>query len=136
MPDCCLTEGLLQALRGLECTPVKADQHYLNVRRGEECMPYVIIQTNQTFGIRTSDAVEIIENVRIVGYFSLDKAEQAHQWHGLVQAWLFVPDCVSLDNCGCFCLRSAPSLQMTASDRGYQVTATFRGKYSPSELSS
>lgn len=136
MPDCCLNEGLLQALRSLECTPVKADQHFLNIRRGEECMPYVVVQTNQTFGLRTSDAVEVIENVRIVGYFSIDKPEQANQWNELLRGWIFQPDCVFLENCGCFCLRSAPSLQMSASDRGYQVTATFRGMYSPSDQSS
>ena len=136
MPDCCLNEGLLKSLRSLECTPVKADQHFLNMRRGEECWPYVVVQSQQTSGLRTSDAVEIIDNVRLVGYFSLDKPEQANQWSDLLRVWLFRPDCIILENCGCFCLRSAVNIQMTASERGYQVTATFRGQYSPSEMSS
>lgn len=136
MPDCCLTEGLLQALRGLECTPVNADQHFLNLRRGEELMPYVVIQSTSAVGIRTSDTVEVIETVKIVGYFSIDKPDQAHQWMELARSWLFTKDCVILGNCGCFCLRSGASVQMSASERGYQVTASFRGQYSPSGDSS
>lgn len=128
MSDCCVEEGMLQALRALECTPIPAQQHFVGVRRGEECLPYLVIKTREQAGLRTSSFLEMVTAVEISAYFSTDSSADSASFRRLLSQWLFGSNCLSLGNCGCFCVRSIGSVTTDYRERAIQVSVTISGR--------
>ena len=136
MSDCCVEEGMLQALRGLECTPIPAQQHFVGVRRGEDCLPYLVIRHVIQSGLRTSDVVESLDQVVISAYFSPDKSHDAVQYRSLVQQWAYSSRCLGLGNCGCFCVRSIQPISVSYNSNAVSVTMSMTGRFALNDFSS
>jgi hypothetical protein len=129
MSDCCVEEGMLQALRALECTPIPAQQHFIGVRRGEECLPYLVLRRSIQQGLRTSHAVEQFDQISVSAYFSVDKASQAVSFRNLLQQWAYSSGCLNLGNCGCFCVRSIQPSQVSYGESSISVTISMIGRF-------
>lgn len=136
MSDCCVEEGMLQALRGLECTPIPAQQHFIGVRRGEDCLPYLVLTTSEQPGLRTSSGQEMQTAARIAAYFSADKVQDAASFRRLLSQWISSGGCLPLGSCGCFCVRSLGAITTAYNDRSVQVSVTVSGKMATSDSTS
>ena len=130
MPECCIDDAFLSAMRGLDCTPVPAANHYSFIRIGEECLPYVVVTTSIVAGLRTTDGVEKVDQVRISAYFSVDKLAECNKFKALVENWVFGKNCIDLAGCGCFCVRSVVPSQLTIKGGTLLFSVTLTGKYS------
>jgi hypothetical protein len=136
MSECCVEEGFLQALRALECTPIPAQQHFVGVRRGEECLPYLVLATSEQPGLRTSSGQEMQTAARITAYFSPDKTHDAMSFRRLLSQWISSSGCLPLGVCGCFCVRSLGSVGTQYNERSVQVSVTLSGLFAASLSSS
>jgi len=129
VPDCCIEEGWLQALRGLNCTPIAAASHFADLRTGSESTPYVVVSITKVPGLRTSDGVQMTYGVRISGYFEKDAMAAKREWSELLMTFLTVSRCLTLGECGCFCVTSLGPLQSIISGSLLQSSITVSGRY-------
>lgn len=129
MPDCCIEEGWLQALRGLNCTPIPAASHFVDLRTGSESTPYVVVTVTQVPGLRTSDGVQVSYSARIVGYFEKDAFALRREWMELVMAFVTHSRCLALGQCGCFCVTSLSPMSSVISGSLLQASVTVSGRY-------
>lgn len=129
--ECCVDDAWIEAIRGLDCTPVAAADHFVLVRPDNSKVPYVVISTATSAGLRTSDFVERISTTRIAGYFDKDKIASARQWSELLTAFLASSGCLSLGNCGCFCVRSQSQISMVIATELILVSVSVTGKFTP-----
>ena len=136
MSDCCVEEGVLQALRALECTPIPAQQHFVGVRRGEECLPYLVLTTSEQPGLRTSSGLQMDTAARISAYFSADKTQDVASFRRLLSQWISSSGCLQLGSCGCFCVRSLGAVGTVYNDRSVQVSVTLSGTFAATEIGS
>lgn len=131
--DCCLGAAILDALRNLECTPIRPENHFLLIRKCKDCLPYVVVKTKRAAMLRTSSGTTMQDTVEINAYFSSDKETQAFAYDSLVGEWLNSPGCLDLGDCGCFCLRGSATSAVGLSDGGtIRYSAVFSGFYVPS----
>ena len=49
--SCCIEDAILRALRTLQCTPVKPENHFLTVRTTGDCLPYLILNVRTQAGL-------------------------------------------------------------------------------------
>ncbi len=129
MPDCCIEEAWLQALRGLNCTPIPEKSHFAEIRTGSETTPSAVVNIAVVPGLRTSDGVQLSYNVRIAGYFDKDAVAAKREWAELLMTFLTGSRCLSLGNCGCFCVTSLGILQSTISQQLLQASISLTGRY-------
>jgi hypothetical protein len=135
--SCCLESAIINALRALECTPIKSENHFILERKCSDCLPYVVINTVTTAGLRTSSAVQKNSSVTINAYFSTDKEQQAFAYRDLAEAWLNASGCLDLGDCGCFCVQGAFNSRVNPAQGGtIRYGLTFSGSYHPSEAGS
>jgi hypothetical protein len=133
---CCVEDAWIAALRALDCTPVKSEGHFVLQRSGSEIVPYVVVSSAISSGLRTTDTVQRIQSVSLRGYFSVDRIQDAREWQGLVEALLTCKRCVPLGDCGCFCVRSVGPSQMTPVGTLLSVFVTVTGSFMPAEETS
>lgn len=129
MPDCCIETAWLQALRGLNCTPIPENSHYADLRTGSEATPYAVVSITKIPGLRTSDGVQITYGVRISGYFEKDAMAVKREWSELLLAFLTSSRCLTLGECGCFCVTSLGPMQSIVSGSLLQSSITVSGRY-------
>lgn len=133
---CCLENAVLDTLRALNCTPIKADNHFVDERQCSDCMPYLVVKTGITAGLRTSSAVQKVHTIEIRAYFSNQKRYDARSLRDLISAWLFDGGCASLGVCGCFCLQGTPTIGIQGGPGNTVVlTVNFRGLYKQTDES-
>jgi len=132
--SCCLESAVLEALRGLTGTPIKPVNHFDGSRKGEDCLPYLVLKVGMSGGMRTSSGFTPFHNIEFNAYFS-DQAEgKAKSYQTLVEAWLFARGCLDLGVCGCFCIQGIPVSAIRPAVAGTVVySVSFKGFYKPSE---
>ena len=135
--SCCMETAILDALRGLDCTPIESQNHFVDRRTCTDCLPYLVLKTSRTSGLRTSSGLQKLIAVEVKAYFSDKSFKMARDYMDMVETWLFNRGCVDLGECGCFCLRSDLSSAITGSTGGTVVySLTFRGVYNAAESAS
>lgn len=135
MSLCCLETAILDTLRGLDCTKIKAENHFIDVRECTDCIPYLVLKTGTVSGLVTSSARQKLSNVEIKAYFSDQKRGDAREYKGLVEDWLFAGGCLDLGECGCLCVRGAINTNLRVGTAGTVVySVAFSGVYSASEI--
>lgn len=128
--SCCIEQAVLDALKALTCTPIKAENHFVNKRECKDCLPYLVLKANSTGGLRTSDVVQKIWTVSIDAYFSELKKNAVMDYRDQVETLLYEPGCIPLGACGCFCVTGSPSSSITNVAGGIiKYAVTFRGEY-------
>lgn len=133
---CCLENAVLDALRALNCTPIKANNHFVDERQCSDCLPYLVLKTGITAGLRTSSTVQKVRTVEIKAYFSNQKRYDARSLRDLIASWLMVGGCVDLGSCGCFCVQGAPTIGIQGGPGNTVVlTVSFRGLYKQTDES-
>jgi hypothetical protein len=133
---CCLENAVLDALRALNCTPIKSENHFVDRRQCTDCLPYLVVRTGMTAGLRTSSAVQKLNTVEIKAYFADKKRHDARDLRDLIWDWLMFAGCASLGACGCFCVQGAPTLTIQESAGNTVVlTVSFRGLYKQTDES-
>jgi len=131
--SCCIEDAVLETLRGLNCTTIKSENHFLNEKRCSDCLPYVVVKIDTQSGLRTSSAVQKSHTVDIKAYFSDTMQKKAQEYRALVEDWLFAAGCVTLGSCGCFCQRGNASSSIRSGTGGVIVySLVFRGTYKQS----
>ena len=50
--SCCIERAVLDALRSLTCTPIKSENHFIDQRECENCVPYLVLKSSSS---RTQD---------------------------------------------------------------------------------
>lgn len=133
---CCLENAVLDTLRALNCTPIKSENHFLDERQCSDCLPYLVLKTGTTAGLRTTHTVQKVRTVEIRAYFANQKRHDGRTLRDLIEAWLFVGGCVSLGACGCFCVQGAPTIGIQGAPGNTVVlTVNFRGLYKQTDES-
>ena len=132
--SCCLESAVLDALRGLTGNPIKPVNHFDGSRKGDECLPYLVLKVGTAGGLKTSSGFNPTHNIEIKAYFS-DQAEgTAKSYRTLVEAWLFARGCFDLGVCGCFCVQGTLVSSIRPAVAGTVVySVSFRGVFKPSE---
>jgi len=133
---CCLENAVLDALRALDCTPIKSGNHFVDERQCSDCLPYLVVKTGITAGLRTSSAVQRINTVEIKAYFANKKRYDARSLRDLIAAWLLDTGCTPLGLCGCFCVQGSPTIGIQGGPGNTVVlTVSFRGLYKQTDES-
>lgn len=127
--SCCIETAILDALRSLTCTPIKTENHFIDQRKCENCVPYVVLKASETAGLRTSSGIQIIWSIDIKAYFDSSKPQMARDYRDLVRTWLYGSRCADLGICGCFCIQGTPTLSIKAADKEVVFSLLFRGSY-------
>lgn len=134
---CCLETAILDKLRSLDCTPILRENHFIDRRTCTDCVPYLVLKTSRTAGLRTSSGVQKLTSVEVKAYFSDKMHKIAREYMDLVEAWVFTRACLDLGECGCFCLRTDPASAITGPNGGMIVySLSFRGVYNAAESAS
>jgi hypothetical protein len=134
---CCLEDALLAALSGLDGTPIQSKNHFNLNRDGEECVPYLVLKTTDSPGLRTSSGTQKVSTVELNAYFSADRKSTAFQYRSLIEEWLDSGGCIELGDCGCFCLRSYSAARVSQATGGLvRFSVTFVGVYNAVEVGS
>lgn len=135
--SCCLEDAILDRLRSLTCTPIPAANHFLNLRKCTDCVPYLVLKVRRSSGLRTSEGVQVIHDVELNAYFKQDKESDAGSYRDLVEEAFLEQGCVQLGDCGCICRRGVFRSRIEASTGGLlRYSLTFSGSYSQSEVAS
>lgn len=129
MPDCCIETAWMQALRGLNCTPIPEASHFADLRTGSDTTPYAVVTVTKVPGLRTSDGVQVSYNVRISGYFEKDAMALKREWSELLLTFLTGSRCLTLGECGCFCVTSLGPMQSIVSGSLLQSSINVSGRY-------
>ena len=124
---CCVFDAFKQALTGLSGNPIAVDEYYDGVKQNSDSGRYCVISSSVTAGVVTTDAVEEVHRVGISGYFGVGHSAEAGVVRGLLQSFVFQPGCLSLGECGCFCVRSRSNLQRVSRRDTLQVSVTLTG---------
>lgn len=135
--SCCIERAIIESLRSLTCTPIKSENHFIDQRECENCVPYLVLKASTTAGLRTSSAVQKLWNIEIKAYFADSKKQMARDYRDLVETWLYAATCVDLGECGCICVQGSPasSIRNTAGNE-IVYSLTFRGSYSQADVAS
>jgi hypothetical protein len=136
--SCCLETAILNTLRALDCTPIAADNHFVDRRQCKDCLPYLVLKTTTGQGLRTSSGTQKLDSVDIKAYFSDKMRKESRDYKSLVEAWAFAPGCLDLGECGCFCLQTGPVSAITTTNDGKMIvySLTFRGNFKESQSAS
>lgn len=135
--SCCLEAAILDALRALGCTPILAENHFVDRRTCSDCIPYLVLKTSTVPGLRTTSGLQKLKSVEVKAYFGDKMWKMARDYMELVEAWVFTRGCIDLGECGCFCLRLDPSSAITGPVGGVIVySLSFRGVYNAAESAS
>lgn len=129
--SCCIEDAILRALRTLQCTPVKPENHFLTVRTTGDCLPYLILNVRTQAGLRTSDTVVKLYSVQVLAWFGDTMRPLLQQFQTAFEAWLYQPGCLQLGDCGCFCVQSRGQADVTFTDGRLRYGVTFVGRYIP-----
>ena len=132
---CCIEDAMLRALRTLECTPIRPENHFLTVKTTGDCLPYLVLNVRTQAGLRTSSAVQKLHSVQVLAYFAENMRSQLRQFQETVEQWLYQPGCLSLGDCGCFCVQSRGQADVTFTDQRLRFGVTFVGRYMPEDIS-
>lgn len=127
--SCCIERAVLDALRSLTCTPIKSENHFIDQRECENCVPYLVLKAGNTTGLRTSDGIQDIWNIDIKVYFAETKKQMARDYRDLVKEFLTVNPCVDLGACGCFCINGAITATIRNVNSEIVYSCAFRGSY-------
>lgn len=134
---CCLEDALLTALRDLDGTPIRSKNHFKLVRECEDCIPYLVLKTSDSAGLRTTSGTQIVSAVDLNAYFSADRKDQAYNYRTLITDWLGSEGCLDLGECGCFCVRSTGTARVSVTTGGLVLfSVTFSGVYQRIEVES
>ena len=124
---CCVFDAFKQALEGLPLNPIPASEYCDTVRTNSDSGRYCVISSSVSAGVVTTDAVEEIHTVGIKAYFEVEDTASAEIFRSVLHSFVFQPGCLSLGECGCFCVRSRSSLQKVSRRDVLQVSVTLTG---------
>lgn len=131
--SCCLENAVLDALRALDCTRVRPENHFLNRRKCTDCTPYVVVKVRTVSGLRTSSAVQKISTIEVSGFFKEDREQDAIDYKVLVEGLFFAARCVTLVACGCFCTQGRMASSIAPAQNGLvRYSFTCQGFYKQS----
>ena len=133
--SCCIEAAILDALRAIPGTPIRSENHFIEVRECADCVPYLVIKTSENAGLRTSDGVQVIWTVLISAYFDGSKRNMSRNYRDLVRTWLYQYPCVDLGECGCFCLNGQSSLTIRNAEKETALDISFSGSYQQASVS-
>ena len=137
MALCCLETAILDALRGLTCTPIRSENHFVNIRKCTDCMPYLVVKTSSSGGLRTSEGYQKTDTVEIAAYFKSSNETAVTEYRDLVDAWMNAAGCLDLGVCGCFCVRGNHSSKVApASGDAIRYSLSFSGTYAAVDVAS
>lgn len=136
--NCCLETAMLNALRDLGGTPIRSDNHFDQIRKCKDCLPYLVLKVTSSAGLRTSSGLQKIHTIDISAYFSGDNEQAPREYRDLVEDWLNTDGCVELGDCGCICVQGDQSSRITAVTESNLIRfqLTFRGVYQQAEFAS
>lgn len=128
--SCCIESAVIEYLRDLDCTPIRPENHFIDQRECEDCLPYLVLKASSAIGLRTSDATQKIWTIDIKAYFAETKKNAIRDYRDLVETKLYEPGCMELGACGCFCVQG-PVNSSIRTVAGSQICygLTFRGLY-------
>ena len=132
---CCVEDAILQALRGLQCTPVRPENHFLTFKTTENCLPYVLLNVRVQAGLRTTDTIVKNYSVQVLAFFGEQMRAELRQFQDAFVQWLYLPGCLPLGECGCFCVQSRGQADVTYTDGRLRFGVTFVGRYIPEDIS-
>lgn len=124
---CCVFDAFKQALTGLSGNPISVDEYHSVVKQNSDSGRYCVISSSVTSGVVTTDVVEQLNRVNISGYFESEHIAEAEAFRGALESFVFQPGCLSLGDCGCFCVRSRSDLQRVSRGDRLQVSVTLTG---------
>lgn len=134
--SCCVEDAILRALRGLECTPIRPENHFITVRTAGDTLPYLVLNVRLQPGLRTSDGVAKVHSVQVLAWFGDTMRPLLQQFQAAFEAWLYAPGCLPLGDCGCFCVQSRGQADVTFTDGRLRYGVTFVGRYIPEDSGS
>ena len=129
--SCCIEDAILRALRGLECTSIRPENHFITVRTTGDCLPYLVLNVRLQAGLRTSDGVAKVYSVQVLAWFGDTMRPLLQQFQAAFETWLYAPGCLPLGDCGCFCVQSRGQADVTFTDGRLRYGVTFVGRYIP-----
>jgi hypothetical protein len=127
--SCCVERAILDALRSLDCTPIKSENHFIDQRECKDCVPYLVLKASTTAGLRTSSATQKVWTIDIKAYFDSSKKNMARQFRDLIENWLYNGGCTDLGACGCFCVTGSPASSIRVAGSEVVCSLLFRGSY-------
>jgi len=130
--SCCIERAILDALRSLPCTPIKAEMHFIDQRECSDCIPYLVLKAGNTTGLRTSDGIQDIWSIDIKAYFADSKKQMAREFRDSVKTMLGSKPCVELGECGCLCITGFITATIKHVNSEIVYSCTFRGSYNRS----
>ena len=137
MAFCCIEDAFIGVLRDFECTPIKSENHFVNVRRCKDCYPYVVVSSSLADGLVTSGGRQKVHTVTISAYFADSMQSIGMRYRDTVNDWLSSAKCLDLGECGCFCLqRTSRSLLSSVTNDVHRFQVSFSGIYKRSEIGS
>lgn len=135
--SCCLENAVIDALRALDCTKIRSENHFLNRRKCKDCTPYAVVKVRTVSGLRTSSAVQKISTIEVSAFFNEDREQDAIEYKDLVEGLFFASECVTLASCGCFCVQGRMSSSITPAPQGLiRYSFTCQGFYRESDSDS
>jgi hypothetical protein len=127
--SCCIERAILDALRSLTCTPIKSENHFIDQRECENCVPYLVLKASSQAGLRTSSFTQKIWTIDIKAYFADSKKQMVRDFRDLVEDWLYAG--ADLGVCGSFCVTGSPASSIRpVSGSEIVYSLVFRGSYS------
>lgn len=133
--SCCIESAVVEYLKALDCTPIRPENHFVDQRECEDCLPYLVLKASATAGLKTSSVVQKIWTIDIKAYFSDTKKNAIREYRDLVEERLYEPGCLELVDCGCFCVQGTPNSSIrTVAGGQICYGLTFRGLYNRIEL--
>ena len=133
--SCCIEAAILDALRALPGTPIRPDNHFIDLRECTDCIPYLVLKASETAGVRTSSFVQVIWTIEINAYFDGTKRNMAREYREIIRTWMYGSSCVDLGECGCFCIQGSPSISIRNADKEIALVASMTGSYQQNPVS-
>jgi hypothetical protein len=123
MSDCCVEGSVAGVLRRIACGVIPDENFYTRRRKKSSCLPFVVVSASSFSGLRTSSGVENLDRVTITAVFHEDDEKSLSFMKSALKSWLGSSGCVTLDDCGCACIRGGVTIseQFTG---GYAVVTT------------
>jgi hypothetical protein len=128
--SCCLENAVLDALRALDCSSIRPENHFLNVRQCTDCVPYLVLSVTRQQGLRTSEGVQFRDAIAISAYFKGAHGAKIREYRDLVEEWMSSSDCIELGDCGCLCVVNVARSVISVTSNGLlRYQAQFTGRY-------
>lgn len=128
--SCCLEQAIVTQLKNISCTPIRVENHFIGQKQCVDCVPYLVLKCSEIQGIRTSDTVTEIHTIDISAYFPENMYSVVADYREKLREFVLVPDCISLAECGCFCVNRLQRISIVVVAGGLlRLQCLFSGRY-------